>query len=84
MADRASFSVEAMVRGYHAYKAIWTPVHGEELPCKTEDSNWVDAFAVAVVKDEAVVGHVPKKISSVCSLYLRRGGSIICRVLNGS
>lgn len=80
MADRASFSIEAMVRGYHAYKDIWTAVHGEELLCQREDGNRVDAFAVAVVKDETVVGHVPKKISSVCSLYLRRGGSIVCRV----
>ena len=32
------------------------------------------------MKDETVVGHIPKKIPSICSLYLRRGGSIICRV----
>ena len=81
MADgRVSFSVEAVVRGYHAYKHIWAAVYGEELPCEREAGNRVDAFAVAVMKDGTVVGHVPKKISSVCSLYLRRGGSIICRV----
>ena len=79
MADRASFSVEAMVRGYHAYKDIWTTVN-EELPCQREDGNQVDAFAVAIVKDGTVVGYVPKKISSVCSLYLHRGGSTVCRV----
>ena len=80
MADgRVSFSVEAVVRGYHAYKHIWAAVYGEELPCEMEAGNRVDAFAVAVMKDGTVVGHVPKKIS-VCSLYLRRGGSIICRV----
>ena len=81
MADgRVSFSVEAVVRGYHAYKHIWAAVYGEELPCEREAGNRVDAFAVAVMKDGTVVGHVPKKISSVCSLYLRRGGSIICHV----
>ena len=32
------------------------------------------------MKDGMVVGHIPKKISSVCPLYLRRGRSIICRV----
>ena len=81
MADgRVSFSVEAVVRGYHTYKHIWAAVYGEELPCEREAGNRVDAFAVAVMKDGTVVGHVPKKISSVCSLYLRRGGSIICRV----
>ena len=68
------------MRGYHAYKHTWAAVYGEELPCEREAGNRVDAFAVAVMKDGTVVGHVPKKISSVCSLYLRRGGSIICRV----
>ena len=66
------------MRGYHAYKHIWAAVYGEELPCEREAGNQVDAFAVAVMKDGTVVGHVPKKISS--RLYLRRGGSIICRV----
>ena len=75
-----SFSVEAMVRGYHTYKDIWAAVLGEELLCQRETGNRVDTFAVAVIRDGTVVGHVPKKISSVCSLYLRRGGSIVCRV----
>ena len=79
MAD-GRVTVEAVVRGYHAYKHIWAAVYGEELPCEREAGNRVDAFAVAVMKDGTVVGHVPKKISSICSLYLRRGGSIICRV----
>ena len=26
------------------------------------------------------MGHVPRKISSICSLFLRESGSIICRV----
>ena len=59
MADRVSFSVEAMVRGYHVYKDIWTAVHGEELlTCVREAGNRVDAFAVAVIKDGTVVGHM--------------------------
>ncbi len=59
MTERAYFSVEAMVRGYHAYKDIWTAVVGEELPCQRERAgNPPDPFAVAVLKDEAIVGHV--------------------------
>ena len=61
--------VEA-VRGYHAYKDIWAAVYGEELLCEREAGNQVDAFTVAVMKDWMVVGHIPKKISSVCTLYL--------------
>ncbi len=64
MTERASFSVEAMVRGYNAYKNIWTAVVGEELPCQREIANPRDPFAVAVLKHEAIVGHVPRKISS--------------------
>ena len=68
------------LRQYHVYKDIWATVYGEELPCETEAGNRVDAFAVAVMKDGTVVGHIPKKISFVCSLYLRRGGLILCPI----
>ena len=33
---------------------------GEELPCKLELSNLEDRFAVAVVRSEVTVGHMPK------------------------
>ena len=67
------------MRGYHVYKDIWATVVGEELPCQRKDGNRVDPFTVAVVRGEAIVGHIPpKKISSVCSFYLRRGGLIVC------
>ena len=63
------------------YKDIWATVVGEELPCQRKDGNRADPFAVAVVRGEAIFGHVPKKISlSVCSLYLCWDGSIVCRV----
>ena len=66
MADgRVSFSFEAVVRGYCAYKDIWAAVYGEKLLCEREAGNWVDAFAMAVIKDGTVVGHIPKKISSI-------------------
>ena len=52
--------VEAMVRGYHVYKDTWATAVGEQLPSQRQDANF---FAVAVVREEAVVGHVSKKIS---------------------
>ena len=45
----ASFTVEAMVRGYHSYKDIWAASLGEELPCQREPSNRSDRFAVTVL-----------------------------------
>ena len=68
------------IRGYHVYSDIWNAVIDEELPCAKEFGNLADPFAVGVMKDGTVVGHVPRKISSVCSLFLQRSGSIVCRV----
>ena len=35
---------------------------------------------IAVVREGTVVGHVPRRISRVCSLFIRRGGVIRCCV----
>ena len=75
----ATFTVESMVRGYHVYKDVWSASIDEHLPCRRETTNPADRFAVAVVKRDTVVGHVPKKISNVCSVFIRKGGSILCR-----
>ena len=45
---------------------------GEEVPCQREEGNRADPFAVVVVRWEAIVGHVSKKIP-VYTLYLHRG-----------
>ncbi len=71
-----TFEKEMSVRGCNIYKATWEAVVGEELECRRERSNRVDQYAVAVVKDDKVVGHVPQKISRLCSLFIRRGGSM--------
>ena len=57
----ASFEIEAMVRGYHTYKDVWSAVIDEEFPCKREDGNRFDPFAVAVCNGDIVIGHVPRK-----------------------
>ena len=63
------FEIEFMVCGYHCYNAIWDAAIGEELPCKLELSNLEDRFAVAVVRGEVTIGHVPKQISLICSSF---------------
>ena len=75
-----SIERECCVRGYHVYKNIWDASIGEELACQREPSNGVDRYAVVVIKDDAVVGHLPKKMARIYSLFLRRGGVIRCRV----
>ena len=76
-----SFTIEAMVRGYHVYQSIWDAANdGEELECCREFGNIHDPSAVAITKDSVIVGHVPRAISAVCSSFIRRGGLILCRV----
>ena len=67
------------VRGYHIYKNVWDAVIGE-LQCERELANECDRYAVAVRKDGTIIGHLPRAISRACSLFLRRGNSITCRV----
>ena len=73
------FSVESMVRGHHKYQDVWdAPVH-EVLCCKREVGN-VYTFAVAFKKDGEIVGNYPRKISAICSIFIRHGGKITCQV----
>ena len=80
----ANFVVDSMIRGHHVYKEIWDPVNGEELPCGREIGNSSDPLAVAVMKrldgGDNIVGHLPRRISSLCSAFIRRGGTIKCIV----
>ena len=74
--------MESCVRGYHVYKDVWNAALGEELQCQRETGNSSDLYAVAVRKDSTIVGHLPQKISRICALFIRRGGTITCS-LNG-
>ena len=47
----------------------------------TWQGNCQDPYAVAVVRSAVVVSHIPKKISSVCSMFLRQSGTIKCQVM---
>ena len=64
---------------------IWNnPVAGKELPCSHELGNSHDPYAITVNKmiggEERVVDHIPRRISAICSLFIRRGGDIRCQV----
>ena len=65
------------------HSTIWTPVLGELLTCKRELDNSEDQYAVAIcnVKD-TVISHIARKISFLCSVFIRRGGVIRC-IVNG-
>ena len=64
------YEVDSVVRRHHVFKEIWTPFIGEDLECKRDVSNTRDAYAVGIMRQEetgltAIVGHVPRKISSM-------------------
>ena len=78
MAAIVSTEVSCIIRGYHVCKTVWTAVLGEELECRREVGR---QYAVGVYKlDGTLVGHLPQRLTTLLLLFLRRGGSAICRV----
>ena len=50
----------SVIRDHHNCKRIWTPELGEYSVCEREPTNVNDRYAVAVVKDDIIVGHLPR------------------------
>ena len=59
-------SYSSVVRGLHVYKDIWTPVLIEVHPTQQEHGNPKDRYAVSILKDDLIVGHLPKELSRSC------------------
>jgi len=78
--QKSSFHLSSCVRGYHVYKDVWAASAGAVLQCEREARNSNDPYAVAVHKDGLTVGHIPRTISCICSVFVRRGGSIVCTI----
>ena len=79
-----TFSIESMIGGYHEYKFVRDNRFVGDWLCEQEVGNPHDTHAVAVKKvtdgNLTVVGHVPQRISSICSIFSRRDGTINCSV----
>ena len=71
--------IDSCVRGHHILKEFWLPIIAEELS-EQEEGNPHDPYAVTLLKGITVVGHVPRKISAACSLFLQRQGTILCTI----
>ena len=54
---------------------------GEHLVCEREPTNVNDRFAVAIVKHNVIVDHIPRAQSKIYSLFLLRNGTIDCIVI---
>jgi len=73
--------ISSCIRGYHMYGEVWTAVLGEQFYCEREVGNIVDRYAVAVKNNAGtIVGHLPQKISWLCSIFLTGRGTITATV----
>ena len=78
--DFEVFVHPASIRGYHVYCSIWEAEADELLSTLQDRGNVHDRFAVAVKKEGLMVGHLPREVSKLCWFFIRRGGTITCRV----
>ena len=74
------FEFQSYVTGHHVYKDIWTPTLGEKLSTAAKPENHHEKYAVKVLKENEVVGHVPRDISKYCTSALLCGGTIKCEI----
>ena len=51
------------------YKEVWVAAVGEVLICEQEPDN----ASLPVKREGTTVGHLPQKLTRVCSLILRQG-----------
>ena len=71
--DTVYHEMDSMVHGHHVYKSVWSPVVGEQLVLEKEPANPHDEFAVAVIKDSQIVGHILKKYLQIMWYFLHEG-----------
>ena len=58
------YDLDSFVRVHNANMDLWTPKVGDENFClKSENENQHDKFAVDIVLEERIVGHVPLAIN---------------------
>ena len=58
--------------------SAWTALAGAVLQCEQESGNSKDPYAVAIQNVGLTVGRVPRTISCLHSVFVRRGSSIVC------
>ena len=77
-----SIDIISNIKGYHVYKNVWTPTLQEQVYGEIEPHNPVDKYAVAVKKDEKVIGHLPLgengKFAKTIFYFLRADPYVKC------
>ena len=71
-----TYQIESVIRGHHIYKTVWIHFIGKTLSLRIEDGNEQDSLAVAVIKNDNIVGHTPRQFSRVFYFFLNHDGTI--------
>ena len=74
------FTFDSAVWRYHVYKVVWKPTIGEKLQADQELGNEADKFAVRVVKNNKIVGNLPRKYSRTLWYFIAHGRKICVEV----
>ena len=74
--SHGTLSADSVIRGHHVYKDVWILVVGEDWMCQCELGYPRDPLAIFVFKDSTIVGHVPRKVSAICSMFLQMEGAL--------
>ena len=75
-----SIEFESSITDHHVYKVVWSPFIGEYLNTQVQPDNIHDKYVVKLLKNEVVVGHVPREILRYCSFVLNSGGTMSANV----
>ena len=66
---------KSFVMGFHEYRKIWEPKSNEILEVKLDPINKMGKFAVAVIKNKRIIGHLPlsktRRFSKTILYFLR-------------
>ena len=79
-----NWSIASYVKGCHVYQSLWKPILNEILTSKRQPENPVDKYAVCVLKDAEVVGHLTKgcngRFAKTVSFFLKGDPHAKCDV----
>ena len=84
MSVSKSFEFTAAVRGFHVYRSIWSPQLTESLNYYHEEGNSFDIFAIKAcrLRDNEIVGHLPREIARRTKYLLDRGAVVTSTLIS--
>ena len=78
------FSAACCIRGYHVYNwTQWTAEIGSIFTSKPEKRPGTlvkDKYAIAIISNNEIVGHVPKFLSKLTFFFLKHGATLTVKV----